>query len=68
MGLVFWSDRLFYEDEMNYKQYHCALPLTNITSITDDMIENAFDRVNLMDSGGDSYEDILLGTSLPLRF
>lgn len=40
---------------------YCALPLTNITSITDDMITTAFDRINLMDGGGDSEEDILLG-------
>jgi len=61
MGLTFWSDRIFSVNEMNDSQYRCAMPLTNITSITEDMIRTSFSGINSMYSGGDSMEDILLG-------
>ena len=53
---------------MNYTQYHCALPLTDISSITDDMIATAFDGINRIHVGGDAYEDILLGKFFPVSF
>ena len=61
MGLTYWSDRLFLVNEMNDAQYHCAMPLTNLTAITEDMISTAFDGISRMHLGGDSEEDILLG-------
>ena len=42
-------------------QYHCALPLTNISSINDEMITEAFNKIDLMHNGGDAPEDLLLG-------
>ena len=61
MGLTFWSDRTFQINESNDGLYHCALPLTNITSITEDMISIAFQGISKMYGGGDAEEDVLLG-------
>jgi len=61
MGLTFWSDRTFQINESNDGLYHCALPLTNITSITEDMISTAFQGISKMYGGGDAEEDVLLG-------
>ena len=64
MGLTFWSDRLFEYDEMTDSQYHCAMPLTNLTSITEDMINTAFNTMSSMYYGGDVWEDVLLGEGI----
>ena len=61
MGLTFWSDRSFTNNEMTDSQYHCAMPLTNLTSITEDMINTAFNKLGSMYYGGDAWEDLLLG-------
>ena len=61
MGLTFWSDRTFEINESNDGLYHCALPLTNITSITENMISTAFQGISKMYGGGDAEEDVLLG-------
>ena len=61
MGLTFWSDRTFEINESNDGLYHCALPLTNITSITENMISTAFQGISKMYGGGDTEEDVLLG-------
>ena len=61
MGLTFFSDRIFQINESTDALYHCALPLTNITSITEEMVRSAFNGVNKMYGGGDGPEDVLLG-------
>ena len=64
MGLTFWTDRKWSVNEMDDDQYRCAMPLTNLTSITEDMIRTSFSGINSMHSGGDSMEDILLGEDI----
>ena len=66
MGLTFWSDRSFTNNEMTDSQYQCAMPLTNLTSITEDMINTAFNRLDSMYDGGDAWEDVLLGECIIL--
>ena len=66
MGLTFFSDRV--SNQVNDKLYHCALPLTNITSITESMVTSAFNGANIMNGGGDSPEDVLLGRLITLLY
>ena len=61
MGLTFFSDRFFAIDEMTDALYHCALPLTDIASITDIMVTDAFASISQMYYGGDGPEDVLMG-------
>ena len=61
MGLSFWSDRSFQSNEMTASQYHCAIPLTYLTSLTTNLIESAFGTISTMYGGGDGPEDLLLG-------
>ena len=49
---------------MTDSQYHCAMPLTNLTSITEDMINTAFNTMSSMYYGGDVWEDVLLGEGI----
>ena len=41
--------------------YHCALPLTDIASITETMVTDAFASISQMYYGGDAPEDVLMG-------
>jgi len=61
MGLTFFSDRFFAQHEMSEALYHCALPLTDISSISDRMVSNAFASINKMYYGGDDPENVLMG-------
>ena len=61
MGLTFFSDRIFQINESTDALYHCALALTDISSITDEMVSMAFKGVSKMYGGGDGPEDVLLG-------
>ena len=61
MGLTFFSDRTFQINESTDALYHCALPLTDISLITDAMVRTAFNGVSKMYGGGDGPEDVLLG-------
>ena len=64
MGLTFFSDRFFAQHEMSDALYHCALPLTDISLISDRMVSNAFASINKMYYGGDDPEDVLMGEFL----
>ena len=64
MGLTFFSDRFFAKYEMSDSLYHCALPLTDISMITNKMISDAFASMNKMYYGGDDEEDVLMGESI----
>ena len=68
MGLTFFSDRFFAQHEMSDALYHCALPLTDISSISDRMVSNAFASINKMYYGGDDPEDVLMGELNSLSF
>ena len=61
MGLTFFSDRFFSKYEMSDSLYYCALPLTDISSITNRMISDVFANINKMWYGGDDPEDVLMG-------
>ena len=64
MGLTFFSDRFFAQHEMSDALYHCALPLTDISLISDRMVSNAFASISKMYYGGDDPEDVLMGEFL----